>query len=164
MAIHWKPHKKTRTKCQQIWRNTDIVAAIITENITKFSDSPNLVTNKSQKTLKLLYGCKVWYYTTPYFLFPISSTQQIFIRLLSIETTIRGKMIGLSRKMKHLIDTAFFFICSELRLGEWEDTISLRPQQNLWHTTQTLHTSLRRKTHRQRYRHSHTSRWDGKCI
>ena len=52
------------------------------------------------------------------------------------------------------------FICSELRLGEWEDTISLRPQQNLWHTTQTLHTSLRRKTHRQRYRHSRTSRYE----
>ena len=57
-----------------------------------------------------LIWCKVWYYTTPYFLFPISSTQQIFIRLLSIETTIRGKMIGLSRKMKHLIDTAFFYL------------------------------------------------------
>ena len=108
-----------------------------------------------------LIWCKVWHYTTPYFLFPITSTQQIFVRLLSIETTIRGwKDDWFEHENETFNWHCLVFICSELRLGEWEDTISLRPQQNLWHTTQTLHTSLRRKTHRQRYRHSRTSRYE----
>ena len=88
-----------------------------------------------------LIWCKGWHYTTPYFLFPITSTQQIFIKLLSIETTIRGKMIGLSMKMKHLIDTALF-----LSVLSW-DWASGKTQY-LYGLNKIYGTQHKRSTHR----------------